>query len=197
MVLRRGQIHLPSWTDCPQPDFDVIFSTETGAWLFFHTTTPARATRILDGGFEDHTARIGFDGRPSAHGVYFGTVPAIPCSIDFFHGEMMTADTIDWIVVEAPAAAWPDQAASHRQDPTWPLYQVCYRADQVNAWPRRRLLPREVLTFRPGLSTGEPLEWVSDAVREGWLPSDILDVARTREMHAARTETAGWRPLAL
>jgi len=176
--LRCGRVTgLRPWTDYPQPDSDVIFTTEAGTWLLFHTTTPERAARIVEGGFEDHTAAIGWDRRLSAHGVYFGMVPAIPCSIDYFHGDMMTADAIAWIVVEAPATAWPHQAVSHRQDSTWPLYQVCYRADQVNAWPRRCLLPCEVLVFRPLLSTGEYLESIREAVREGWLPSAILDFA--------------------
>jgi hypothetical protein len=174
MQMRRGRVLLEPWTEHPHPDWDVMFSTDAGAWLLFHTTTPDRATRILDVGFEDHTARIGFDQRASAHGVFFGGVPAIPASIDYFHPGMMTAADIAWLVVEAPTEAWPDQAVSHYQDPTWPLYQVCYGADQVNAWPRRLLPTCDVLSFRPALAE-QGMTWIREAVERGWLSSDVLE----------------------
>lgn len=170
---------LRPWCDVESPDSRVMFRTAAGRWLLFHTTTCEAADHILARGFEDHTCRIGFQQRASTHAVYFGGVPAIPVSVDYFDERVMTAASMAWIVVEAPPDAWPHAAVNHQQDPSWPLYQVCYQAAQVNTWPRRRLPVEAVLDYRPSL-VADHLEWISEAVGQGWLAPGILARVKRR-----------------
>jgi hypothetical protein len=179
--LTRGQLTVggpPWWDGDTPPDALTVFRTAADGWLLFHTTASANAEPILRDGFEDRTCLVGYAQRPSQHGVYFGMVPPIPVSIDYFDPRLMTADAIAWLVVEAPPEAWPGLALSHAQAHTWPLYQVCYRAEVVNRWPRRRLLVSEVVGYRPELLLewdGGGGQWLEEAIAEGWLPPVVLE----------------------
>lgn len=176
--LRLGEVRgIENWTGWdPHSDWITYFGTASGGTLLFHFTPTVNAEVIERDGFEDHTCHIGFDGRPSAHAVYFGTVPPIMSSIDSFHpGAGHRPGDITWFLVEAPAGMWPAQALSHHQDSAWPLYQVCYKAALCNTWPRRRVPVEDVLAYRPGLlAHPDGVKWIEEAVRNEWLDPKIL-----------------------
>jgi hypothetical protein len=166
--------HLAPWTEYPVPDYNTAFLTATNRLLLFHLTPAANVAAILDEGFKDSTCRIGFDGRPSVHGVHVGLVPPLPGAIDTSDPRLMKADDAGWLVIEGPANAI-ELAISRDQDTSWPLFQLAFSASLINQWPRRQLAVPDVLGYRPALLVNDGGQYVEESIADGWLPAALLE----------------------